>query len=88
MSPTYDYVCAAEHVREARRGYDDEVIECPDDNCNQPAVRKPIYLEQSLIIDTGPTQYRRAEVPRDQRNMKPGYDLFREAYQEVDYGAK
>ena len=88
MSPTYDYICAAEHVNEARRGYDDEVIECPDDNCGQPAVRMPIYADQNLIIDTGPTQYRRAEVPRDQRNMKPGYDLFREASQEVDYGAK
>ena len=86
--PRYDFICAADHVREARRGYDDEVIECPDDNCNQIAVRIPINAEQSLIIDSGPKMHRRAEVPRDERNMKPGYDLFREASMEVDHAAQ
>lgn len=88
MSPRYDYICEAEHVREARRGYDDEVIECPDDNCDRLAVRLPIYQDQNIIIDSGSTMYRRAEVPRDERYMKPGYDLFREASMEVDYAAK
>lgn len=86
--PRYDYICAADHVREARVGYYDEVIECPDDNCNQVAVRLPSYEGQSLVMDTGPTQYRRAEVPRDERNMKPGYDLYREASMEMDHAAR
>lgn len=83
--PLYDYVCAEGHEREARRGYDDEVIVCPESGCGELAVRSAIYESQHVITETGAKSFRRADVPRDERYLKPQYDLYREAAQEVDY---
>ena len=84
--PLYDFVCAEGHEREARRGYEEGVIICPEPGCGEIAVRSPIYESQYLVTETGAKQHRRADVPRDERYLKPKDDLFREAAQEVDYG--
>lgn len=81
--PIYDYICAGAHVFEARRGYDEETMECPI--CGRVAVRSPVYASQSIITETGAKNGRRAEVPLNERYLKPEYDLYREASAEVDY---
>uniref|UniRef100_A0A6H1ZRD0 Uncharacterized protein n=1 Tax=viral metagenome TaxID=1070528 RepID=A0A6H1ZRD0_9ZZZZ len=81
MSPVYDFVCAGGHVNELRKGYDDEVIACPE--CEQPAVRTGVYLDQYIFGDTCARNQRRAEVPRDEKR----YDvtLMQEAGAEIEY---
>jgi len=81
--PLYDYVCTEGHVVELRRAYDDDVIECP--TCGHLAVRNPINQSQSVITETGAKNGRRAITPSDQVNLKPSYDLYREAAQELEY---
>ena len=85
--PLYDYICAEGHVEEARRGYGDDIVPCPAPGCGEPAVRSPIYDSQFIVTETGAKEHRRADVPREERYLKPKYDLFREASQEVDYAA-
>ena len=82
--PTYDFICSAGHVREARRGYDEEVIACPEPACFELAVRVPINENQYVVTETGARDHRKAPVPRDERYMRNEYQLYREASAEID----
>jgi len=82
--PTYDYVCVNGHVCELRRGYNDEVISCPE--CGNVSIRSAIYYDQSIVTETGMKQ--KAKVPFEERYLKPEYELFREAASEADYQCK
>lgn len=81
--PLYDYICAEGHIFEKFAGYDDAELECP--KCGHLAVRIPINQNQSIITETGAKNSRRAEVPFRERYLKPEYDRFCEASQEIDY---
>ena len=81
--PVYDFICAEGHVAELRRSYDDDVTACPQ--CGDVAVRNPINPSVGLVMETGPVLSRRAAVPRDERYLKPQYDIYREAAAEVDH---
>lgn len=81
--PIYDYICTEGHVSELRRGYDEDILECPV--CGHLAVRSPINESQSIITDTGAKVSRRADVPSDEVYLKPRFDLYREAAQELEY---
>lgn len=81
--PLYDFVCTEGHIVELQCGYDEDIIKCP--TCGHMAVRNSIYQNQSIITETGSKFGRRAITPPDQVNLKPAFDLYREAAQEIEY---
>ncbi len=83
MSPVYDYFCVEGHVVELRRNYNEDIIKCP--LCGHVAMRNPVNQSQTVITETGAKINRKVETPTDQVNLKKGFNLYREASQEVDY---
>ena len=84
--PRYDYRCAEGHVNELRRGYEDDIADCPD--CLNPAVRAPFSQDQYLVTETGMKMGRRGVVPPDQVNLKPVYTRFQDASHELDHRSR
>ncbi len=82
----YDYICTEGHVVELRRSYNEDVIKCP--LCGHVAMRNPVNQSQTVITETGAKINRKVETPNDQVNLKKGFNLYREASQEVDYKYK
>lgn len=82
--PIYHYTCKSGHTTESRQGYGVTAIPCPI--CEAPALRDAIYVEQSIVTETGMKSGRKAEVPRDEK--RHNLSLFREASAELDYKHK
>jgi len=80
--PFYDYTCGNGHTTEKRAGMDVVSILCPD--CGGLAHRESVYLPY-LVTETGTKDFRKAEVPRDERRHDKDYKRFQEAGAELDY---